>query len=51
MRKSVKVIFGQRLTVKDAEDGDYSANFTLTVKNGRLALGNSKPGGTFIIVR
>ncbi len=39
------------ITVKDADDGDYSANFTLTVKNGRLALSNSKAGGTFIIVR
>ena len=39
------------VTVKDAEDGDYSANFTLTVKNGRLALSNSKAAGTYIIVR
>ena len=39
------------ITVKDAEDGDYSANFALTVKNGRLALSNSKAAGTFIIVR
>ena len=39
------------MTVKDAEDGDYSANFTLTVKGGRLALSNSKAGGTYIIVR
>ena len=39
------------LTVKDTDDNDYSANFTLTVKDGRLALGNSKPAGTFIIVR
>ena len=39
------------VTVKDADDGDYSANFTLTVKNGRLALSNSKAGGTYIIVR
>ena len=39
------------ITVKDAEGGDYSANFTLTVKNGRLALGNSKPAGVTIIVR
>ncbi len=39
------------VTVKDADDGDYSTNFTLTVKNGRLALSNSKAGGTFIIVR
>jgi len=39
------------ITVKDAEGGDYSANFTLTVKNGRLALGNSKPAGMTIIVR
>jgi len=39
------------ITVKDAEDGDYSANFTLTVKNGRLALSNSKAAGTYIIVR
>ena len=37
--------------VKDADDNDYSANFTFTVKNGRLALSNSKAGGTFIIVR
>ena len=51
MRKSVKVIFGQRLTVKDAEDGDYSANFTLTVKGGRLAIGNSKPAGITILIR
>ena len=39
------------ITVKDADDNDYSANFTLTVQNGRLALSNSKPGGTYIIVR
>ena len=38
-------------TVKDADDNDYSANFTLTVKNGRLAIGNSKPAGITIIVR
>ena len=39
------------ITVKDANDGDYSANFTLTVKDGRLAIGNSKPAGMTIIVR
>ena len=39
------------LMVKDANDNDYSANFTLTVKNGRLALSNSKAGGTYIFVR
>ncbi len=39
------------MTVKDADDRDYSANFTLTVKNGRLAIGNSKPAGITIIVR
>ena len=39
------------ITVKDADDGDYSTNFTLTVKNGRLALSNSKAAGLTIIVR
>ena len=39
------------MTVKDADDRDYSANFTLTVKNGRLAIGNSKPAGMYLIVR
>ena len=39
------------ITVKDANDKDYSANFALTVKDGRLALGNSKPAGITIIVR
>ena len=39
------------LTVKDADDNDYSANFTLLVKDGRLVLGNSKPAGTYIFVR
>ena len=39
------------ITVKDANDSDYSANFTLTVKGNRLALSNSKPAGTYIIVR
>ena len=39
------------MTVKDADDRDYSANFTLTVRNGRLALANSKPSGTYILVR
>jgi hypothetical protein len=39
------------ITVKDADDNDYSANFTLMVKDGRLALGNSKPAGMTIIVR
>ena len=36
-----------------ATDGenDFSANFTLTVKDGRLAIGNSKPAGIFILVR
>ena len=29
----------------------YSANFALTVRNGRLALSNSKPSGTYILVR
>lgn len=38
-------------TVKDADDNDYSANFALTVRNGRLALSNSKPSGTYILVR
>jgi hypothetical protein len=38
------------ITAKDADGGDYSANFTLTVKNGRLALSNSKPLGTTIII-
>ena len=39
------------MTVKDANGDDYSANFTLTVKGGRLALANSKAGGVTIIVR
>ncbi|MBQ5795077.1 MAG: hypothetical protein IIW14_03690, partial [Kiritimatiellae bacterium] len=39
------------ITVMDADDNDYSANFTLTVKGGRLALGNSKPAGITILVR
>ncbi len=39
------------ITVKDADDNDYSANFTLMVKDGRLALRNSKPAGTYIFVR
>ena len=39
------------MKVKDADDRDYSANFTLMVKNGRLAIGNSKPAGITIIVR
>ena len=39
------------ITVTDADDRDYSANFTLTVKGGRLALGNSKPAGITILVR
>ena len=26
-------------------------NFALTVRNGRLALSNSKPSGTYILVR
>ena len=34
--------------MKDADDGDYSTNFTLTVKNGRLALSNSKAAGLTI---
>ena len=41
---------GTVLTVTDGEN-DYSANFTLTVVGGRLALNNSKPAGTYIIVR
>ena len=41
---------GTTVTVTDGER-DYSANFTLTVRNGRLALANSKPSGTYIIVR
>ena len=39
------------LMVKDVNDNDYSANFTLMVQNGRLALSNSRPAGTYIIVR
>ena len=39
------------ITVKDADDGDYSTNFTLTVKNGRLALANSKAAGMTVILR
>ena len=38
------------IAAKDADGGDYSANFALTVKNGRLALSNSKPLGTTIIL-
>lgn len=41
---------GTVLTVTDGEN-DYSANFAFTVVNGRLALSNSKPAGTYIIVR
>ena len=41
---------GTVLTVTDGER-DYSANLTLTVVGGRLALANSKPAGTYIIVR
>ena len=41
---------GTIVTVTDGER-DYSANFTLTVVGGRLALANSKPSGTYIIVR
>ena len=41
---------GTAVTVTDGEH-DYSANFTLTVVGGRLALANSKPSGTYIIVR
>ncbi len=43
-------LVGTTVTVTDGER-DYSANFTLTVKAGRLALANSKPSGTYIIVR
>ena len=43
-------LVGTTVTVTDGER-DYSANFTLTVRNGRLALANSKPSGTYIIVR
>ena len=38
------------LTITDGVK-DYSANFTLTVANGRLALSNARPAGTYIIVR
>ena len=41
---------GTALTVTDGET-DYSANFTLTVVNGRLALANSRPSGTVLFVR
>ena len=39
------------MAVMDADDNDYSANFTLTVKGGRLAIGNSKPAGITILIR
>ena len=39
------------MAVMDAADNDYSANFTLTVKGGRLAIGNSKPAGITILIR
>ena len=39
------------MTVMDEDDRDYSANFTLTVKGGRLAIGNSKPAGITILIR
>ena len=39
------------VVVKDASGADYSANFMLTVKDGRLTLANSKPAGTLILVR
>ena len=39
------------VVVEDANGTDYSANFTLTVKNGRLALSNSKFNRFIFIVR
>ena len=39
------------ITAKDVDGGDYSANFKFVVSGGRLALSNSKPAGTYIIVR
>ena len=42
---------GVALSVVDEAGNDYTGNFTLTVKNGRLALTNSKPGGFNLIVR
>ena len=38
------------VTAKNGED-DYSANFTPTVKNGRLALANSKAVGFILLLR
>ena len=38
-------------TVTATYGEDNPASFTLTVKNGRLAIGNSKPAGITIIVR
>ena len=40
------------VVVKDAAGSDYSANFALTVKDGRLALSNGKPfSGMIILVK
>ncbi|MBO7683626.1 MAG: hypothetical protein J6T51_02745 [Kiritimatiellae bacterium] len=38
------------MIVKDNDGKDYSANFALGVRNGRLALTNSKPGGFVLVV-
>ncbi|MBP5226693.1 MAG: hypothetical protein J6336_04850 [Kiritimatiellae bacterium] len=38
------------VTVKDGEN-DYSEDFALTVKEGRLALANLKPGGFLMMLR
>ena len=43
-------VSGATVTATDGSR-DYSENFTLTVKDGRLAITNLKPGGTFIIVK
>ena len=44
-------VAGVTLSVTDETEVDYSGNFTLAVKDGRLALENGKPAGMYIIIR
>ena len=44
-------VAGVTLSVSDEEGTDYTENFTLSIKDGKLVLTNAKPAGFLLIVR
>ena len=46
-----ETVAGIGLSVTDEDGNDYSEDFALTVKSGKLKLVNSNPGGMIILFR